>query len=353
MARPQKNGLDYFPLDVYTETNYKIELLEAKYGLEGFGLWIKLCQKIYSNWYFVEYSEDKGSVWAKRAGITFDRFKEILEFMICKGVFHQGMFQKYCILTCSGIQKRWLKACEKRSRINVIREFWLIDETEIVNERVMKKMVSCDINSNFTGVFSEKTPQSKGKEIKEKKKNIYKENGGEAPPNPPLSVESKSEDFKEEKETPKPQPGKQDKKQAEKQRINQQAIEIIDYLNRKTGKKYRHSKANLTVIAARLKEGFTLDDCKRVIDTKTAQWLNDEKEKYLRPETLFRPSKFEGYLNERPPGSIPQQQKKVNHMTVSQDFSFEKRIEEIQRRKRQQAQQNRSNSPPQEQQPGV
>jgi uncharacterized phage protein (TIGR02220 family) len=125
-------------------------------------------------------------------------------------------------------------------------------------------------------------------------------------------------------------------------------IEIIDYLNQKTGKKYPYSKAHLTVISARLKEGFSPDDCKRVIDTRTAQWLNDEKEKYLRPETLFLPSKFEGYLNEKPPGTF-QQQKRVNHITVSKDFSYEKRIMEMQSRKLKQVQQNHSNAPPQAQ----
>jgi uncharacterized phage protein (TIGR02220 family) len=102
---------------------------------------------------------------------------------------------------------------------------------------------------------------------------------------------------------------KNDKNDENEKKIkhNSAAAEIIDYLNQKTGKKYRHAKAHLSVISARLKEGFTLEDCKRVIDIKTAQWLNDEKEKYLRPETLFRPSKFEGYLNERERGGNNQQ----------------------------------------------
>jgi hypothetical protein len=50
-----------------------------------------------------------------------------------------------------------------------------------------------------------------------------------------------------------------------------------------------------------LSEGFTVDDFKRVIDHKTAQWLNDPKmTEYLRPETLFCAKKFEGYLQSAP-----------------------------------------------------
>lgn len=77
--------------------------------------------------------------------------------------------------------------------------------------------------------------------------------------------------------------------------------EIIDYLNDKTGKHFRPtSKATRSLIKARFSEGYTLDDFKRVIDNKCAAWKGDERfDQYLKPETLFRPSHFEGYLNER------------------------------------------------------
>lgn len=75
--------------------------------------------------------------------------------------------------------------------------------------------------------------------------------------------------------------------------------EIVDYLNEKTGSKYRSSGSKTkSLIKARVNDGFNLDDFKKVIDTKTSQWLNDQKmKKFLRPETLFG-TKFEGYLNE-------------------------------------------------------
>lgn len=76
---------------------------------------------------------------------------------------------------------------------------------------------------------------------------------------------------------------------------------IIDYLNDSTGKHFRHNTDKTKkLIKARIREGFTVDDFKRVIDTKTKQWGKDKKMKiYLRPETLFG-SKFEAYLNEEP-----------------------------------------------------
>lgn len=73
---------------------------------------------------------------------------------------------------------------------------------------------------------------------------------------------------------------------------------IIDYLNRKLGAKYRAQTANTRKhIIARLKEGYSVDDFKRVIDSKYSDWSGDTKmSRYLRPDTLFG-SKFEGYLN--------------------------------------------------------
>lgn len=86
-----------------------------------------------------------------------------------------------------------------------------------------------------------------------------------------------------------------------KDKYKEQRAEIIDYLNKQAKKKYRTStKATAKHINARLAEGFTVDDFKRVIDIKVSQWLNDDRmNAYLRPETLFS-GKFESYLNEQP-----------------------------------------------------
>jgi uncharacterized phage protein (TIGR02220 family) len=74
--------------------------------------------------------------------------------------------------------------------------------------------------------------------------------------------------------------------------------EIVAYLNERTGSSFRPTtKATQTLIRARWREGFRIDDFKRVIDNKTEEWGNDPKmSQYLRPETLFG-TKFESYLN--------------------------------------------------------
>lgn len=77
--------------------------------------------------------------------------------------------------------------------------------------------------------------------------------------------------------------------------------QVIDYLNEKTSSNYKStSNKTLSLIKARSREGFVGEDFVKVIDIKTADWINNpEMRKYLRPETLFG-TKFESYLNQKP-----------------------------------------------------
>ena len=76
--------------------------------------------------------------------------------------------------------------------------------------------------------------------------------------------------------------------------------ELVDYLNQKTQSNFKpKTEETRKSIKARLKEGYTVDDFKRVIDSKSSDWSDSERmREYLRPSTLFRPSNFEAYLNE-------------------------------------------------------
>ena len=80
----------------------------------------------------------------------------------------------------------------------------------------------------------------------------------------------------------------------------------IQYLNQETGHAYKFIATHTKFIQARYKDGYTLEDFKKVIDTKVAQWKNNSQmAQYLRPKTLFSPSNFDSYLNEVPKQSQP------------------------------------------------
>ena len=100
---------------------------------------------------------------------------------------------------------------------------------------------------------------------------------------------------------------------AEKNKLHS---EIIKYLNQKTRAHYKvNTPETIKHINARLKEGFTLENFKYVIDVKWDEWkgkFNKEgknMEDFMRPITLFS-TKFEGYLNQAKPDPYQKYYKK-------------------------------------------
>jgi len=76
--------------------------------------------------------------------------------------------------------------------------------------------------------------------------------------------------------------------------------EVINYLNLKSKKNFRlNTSSNRKLIRGRFNEGYNLDDFKRVIDILTEDWIGTSMDDYLRPETLFNATKFQGYVNRK------------------------------------------------------
>lgn len=94
----------------------------------------------------------------------------------------------------------------------------------------------------------------------------------------------------------------------------EQIKEIISYLNEKAGKNFSwKGTATKRLINARLNEKYSVDDFKKVIDNKVAEWKDDAKmSKYLQPSTLFAPSHFDEYLNQDIQGKGSYDYKKLN-----------------------------------------
>lgn len=84
-----------------------------------------------------------------------------------------------------------------------------------------------------------------------------------------------------------------------KSNIHPEATEVLNYLNELAKRRFSARRSNLSNINARLQEGITVQQLKQVIELKVFQWANDFTMKaHLNPETLFRPSKIEKYLQE-------------------------------------------------------
>lgn len=140
--------------------------------------------------------------------------------------------------------------------------------------------------------------------------------------------------FREEQKKISP-PLLREEKEIEKNRIEKNRIEdnvtrnvtsVIEYLNKKADKSFKATtKAHQRFINARFKEGYTLDDFKKVIDNKVTEWKGrvtrdgQNMENYLRPQTLFG-TKFDSYLNQKP--KTPKKLKTINEYAKEFDFDM-------------------------------
>ena len=111
---------------------------------------------------------------------------------------------------------------------------------------------------------------------------------------------TKANTIKDTFSTVKKEAPKKEKDKKETQDNSAVIKEIIDYLNEKAGTKFKYTtKETVRHINARIKEGYTIEDFKHVIDVKVYNWKKDPKmSAYIRPQTLFG-TKMENYVNEK------------------------------------------------------
>ena len=144
MARPLKQGLDYFPLNV--NLNDDFALIEAEFGLTGFAVIVKLFQKIYGErGYYCEWTKEVALLFGRKAGLGDNVVSEIVSASLRRGIFDFNMFEKYHILTSKGIQKRYFEAAGRRKQIEIKREYLLIN-CALQEQNVNNNSVNVDIN---------------------------------------------------------------------------------------------------------------------------------------------------------------------------------------------------------------
>lgn len=245
MARPTKNGLEYFPLDVDIDQDEKLIVVIAKFGMRGFGVIVRLMMAIYKNGYYYHWTEKEQYIFSMKVAEPVEFVNDVVQECLKWGFFHQEMLDTYGILTSKGFQKRFELITNRRKESAIKPEYNLIKIDNADNN-------SINDDNNPINESDNATKESKVKESKVKKKNnIY--------------------------------------------------ADVISYLNEKAGKKFSFkSEANKKLINGRISEGRKLEDFLHVIDVKCEHWLNDPKmNEYLRPSTLFSQKNFENYVNEK------------------------------------------------------
>jgi DnaD/phage-associated family protein len=155
MARPVKQGLDYFPHDTDASMDEKIEGIEALFGLEGYAIFFKLCERIYrtADGELDISDAETRKIYARNMHISVKKFDDILEALVKRGLFDPELFQKTKRLSSGGIKKRIGRVTNKRLLMS-----------EKYHEAKLKGLVSDAETREETRQKPDKVKESKEKE---------------------------------------------------------------------------------------------------------------------------------------------------------------------------------------------
>ena len=164
MARPLKQGLDYFPLDVGFLQDMKVRRIIKSCGASAISVLIWLLGSCYRDeGYYIWWTEDLPFIVADEIGVTEGCVQEVVKRALQVGFFDASMKEKHGILTSAGIQKRFLEVTSRRKAAFLRRDFALISVNVDNN--------SINVCNNSINVYSNeqsKVKKRKGKESKEK-----------------------------------------------------------------------------------------------------------------------------------------------------------------------------------------
>lgn len=159
MARPIKQGLDYYPLDVGFLQDVKIRRIMRACGIQSIPVLISLLANIYRNdGYFLRWSPDMSFLIADELGVSEGAVTATVDKAVQVDFFNANMYECYGVLTSEGIQSRFFEAASRRREVRYDARFLLI------NVNVYKNLVNVDNNP----VNVDDNPQSKVKESKVK-----------------------------------------------------------------------------------------------------------------------------------------------------------------------------------------
>ena len=112
------DGINYFPVGVNFMEENAMEVIEAKYGIKGSAIVLKLLCKIYKEGYFIRWDEEQCLIFANKAGreVQAAEVQGIIEILFIKGILDRNSYLENGILTSESIQKVWLEATKRRKR---------------------------------------------------------------------------------------------------------------------------------------------------------------------------------------------------------------------------------------------
>ena len=112
------DGINYFPVGVNFMEENAMEVIEAKYGIKGSAIVLKLMCKIYKEGYYIRWDEEQCLIFANKAEreVQAEEVQGIIEILFTKGILDRNSYQENGILTSESIQKVWMEATKRRKR---------------------------------------------------------------------------------------------------------------------------------------------------------------------------------------------------------------------------------------------
>ena len=115
MGRPLRKGLHYFNIDC--DQDDTLNFIEARHGIIGYGVVVKLWRKIYMlNGYFCEWAEKNIYLFAREVNVDVETVNNIVETCFTEELFNRKRFEQFRILTSRGIQRRYIKIVTEAKR---------------------------------------------------------------------------------------------------------------------------------------------------------------------------------------------------------------------------------------------
>ena len=173
MARPLRDGVDYFPFDVGMLRDPKVKLIKGEFGALGVLVLITIMSSAYEeNGYYKEWSDDVCILVSDEVGCgcNFGTVAEIVKGCVRRSLFDEGVLNAFGVLTSAGIQRRFLRAASKRDDIQIFQEYWLLD----INDRkdfpasMLNKIAFKSVKTPGNPVKTPGNPKSKAKQSKVK-----------------------------------------------------------------------------------------------------------------------------------------------------------------------------------------
>lgn len=174
MARPLKQGLDYYPLDCYFLDDIKIRKILRANGSGSIAVLIDLLSNIYRDeGYYMQWDDDICFLVADKVGTSEASVSEVVKKALQVEFFNQELFKKYKILTSRGIQSRFLEAASRRKEVTLYQEYLLTNEVhEYKNTKIVTETELGGVNVYNNSVNVDNNEQSKVKESKVKKSKV-------------------------------------------------------------------------------------------------------------------------------------------------------------------------------------